>query len=99
MQKSAIAVAALVTCATSLIAQKPHVLMISLDGMKPEYVTHADEHNLKIPVLRKFLTQGAYAEGVVGVIPTVTYPSHTTMVTGVWPAEHGILANTLFDPM
>lgn len=80
-------------------AQKPHVLMISIDGMKPEYVTHAEEHNLKIPVLRKFLTQGAYAEGVVGVIPTVTYPSHTTMVTGVWPAEHGILANTTFDPL
>ncbi|MFC6645419.1 alkaline phosphatase family protein [Granulicella cerasi] len=33
-----------------------------------------------------------------GVIPTVTYPSHTTMVTGVWPNEHGILANTTFDP-
>lgn len=83
----------------SVCAQKPHVLMISIDGMKPEYVTHADEHNLKIPTLRRFITQGTYADGVQGVTPTVTYPSHTTMVTGVWPAEHGIYSNTLFDPM
>ncbi len=73
--------------------------MISVDGMKPEYVTQADQHGLKIPVLRRFLTQGSYAEGVVGVIPTVTYPSHTTMVTGVWPAEHGVIDNTVFDPL
>lgn len=78
---------------------KPHVLMISIDGMKPEYVTHADEHALKVPTLRRFLAEGAYAEGVLGVIPTVTYPSHTTMVTGVWPAEHGIYGNTTFDPL
>jgi predicted AlkP superfamily pyrophosphatase or phosphodiesterase len=90
---------ACITSANAQTAPKPHVVMISIDGMKPEYVTHADEHGLKIPTLRRFLTEGTYAEGVQGVIPTVTYPSHTTMVTGVWPAEHGILANTTFDPM
>ena len=73
--------------------------MISLDGMKPEYVTRAREHDLKLPVLERFLADGTYAEGVVGVIPTVTYPSHSTMVTGVWPAEHGIYSNTVFDPL
>jgi predicted AlkP superfamily pyrophosphatase or phosphodiesterase len=75
------------------------VLLVSIDGLKPEYVTRADEHGLKIPNLRAFLTEGSYAEGVVGVVPTVTYPSHTTILTGVWPAEHGILANTTFDPL
>ena len=30
--------------------------------------------------------------------PTVTYPDHTTLITGVWPAEHGIVNNTVFDP-
>jgi predicted AlkP superfamily pyrophosphatase or phosphodiesterase len=85
--------------ATSLIAQQRHpVLMISIDGLRPDYVTHADEHQLKIPTLRRFLAEGTYADGVVGVFPTVTYPSHTTLVTGVWPAEHGILNNTRFDP-
>ena len=85
--------------ASSLVAQRRHhVLMISIDGLRPDYVTHADEHHLKIPTLRHFLTEGTYADGVVGVFPTVTYPSHTTLVTGVWPAEHGILNNTRFDP-
>ena len=75
------------------------VLLISIDGMRPDSVTRADEHGLKIPNLRRFVAQGAYAEGVTGVTPTITYPSHTTMITGVWPAEHGILGNLRFDPL
>uniref|UniRef100_A0A372IUD2 Alkaline phosphatase family protein n=1 Tax=Paracidobacterium acidisoli TaxID=2303751 RepID=A0A372IUD2_9BACT len=74
------------------------VLMISIDGLKPEYVTHADEHGLKVPTLRRFLTEGTYADGVQAVLPTVTYPDHTTLITGVWPIRHGILNNPLFDP-
>jgi predicted AlkP superfamily pyrophosphatase or phosphodiesterase len=74
------------------------VAMISVDGMKPEYVLEAQKRGLKIPFLRSLLSQGTYAEGVIGVWPTVTYPSHTTLVTGVAPAEHGIIANLEFDP-
>jgi predicted AlkP superfamily pyrophosphatase or phosphodiesterase len=77
----------------------PAVLMISIDGLRADYVTRADQHGLKIPALRRFVTEGAYAEGVQGVIPTVTYPSHTTLITGVWPAKHGIFANTIFEPL
>lgn len=73
--------------------------MISVDGMRPDYITQADEHGAKVPNLRRFLKEGTYADGVVGVVPTVTYPSHTTLVTGVWPAKHGIFANTTFDPL
>jgi len=39
-----------------------------------------------------------FADGLTGVFPTVTYPSHTTLVTGVSPNAHGILGNGLFDP-
>ncbi len=74
------------------------VLMISVDGLKPEYVLDADAHGLKIPFLRSLLREGAHARGVNGVWPTVTYPSHTTLLTGVWPAEHGIYNNLEFDP-
>lgn len=74
------------------------LLVISIDGMHPDYVTHADEHGLRIPHLRAMLKEGAYAQDVVGVNPTVTYPSHTTLITGVAPAEHGIYNNTPFDP-
>ncbi|MGC1485064.1 MAG: ectonucleotide pyrophosphatase/phosphodiesterase [Candidatus Acidiferrum sp.] len=76
----------------------PLLVMISVDGMRPDYITEADAHGAKVPNLRRFMKEGTYAEGVVGVVPTVTYPSHTTLVTGVWPAKHGIFANTTFDP-
>jgi predicted AlkP superfamily pyrophosphatase or phosphodiesterase len=75
------------------------LLLISIDAMRPDYVLDADGQGLKIPNLRRFLTEGSYAEGVRGVVPTLTYPSHTTLVTGVWPARHGILSNDPFDPM
>ena len=78
---------------------KRAVLLISIDGMHPDYVRQADKHGLKIPTLRRMLADGASAAGVRGVLPTVTYPSHTTMVTGVWPAEHGIPTNVPFDPL
>ncbi len=77
----------------------PLLVMISLDGLRPDYVTAADAHGAKVPNLRRFIKEGAYAEGVTGVVPTVTYPSHTTLVTGVWPATHGIWGNTTFDPL
>ena len=73
-------------------------VLISIDGLKPDYVLEADRHGLKIPNLRRFLKEGAYASAVTGVTPTVTYPSHTTLVTGVSPAKHGIYANTPLDP-
>lgn len=79
-------------------ARAASVLMISVDGMKPEYVTQADRHGLKVPFLRSLVAEGTYADGVDGVWPTVTYPSHTTLLTGVLPAEHGIYNNLEFDP-
>jgi predicted AlkP superfamily pyrophosphatase or phosphodiesterase len=88
---------ALVACAAVAASAAP-VLMISIDGLKPEYITHADEHGLKIPTLRRFMQEGTYADGVIAVLPTVTYPDHTTLITGAWPAEHGILNNQVFDP-
>ncbi|MFN7946307.1 MAG: ectonucleotide pyrophosphatase/phosphodiesterase [Blastocatellia bacterium] len=74
------------------------VIMLSIDGLKPDYVTDADKHGLKIPNLRRLMKEGAYASGVTGVTPTVTYPSHTTLVTGAAPARHGILTNMPLDP-
>jgi predicted AlkP superfamily pyrophosphatase or phosphodiesterase len=74
------------------------VLMISIDGLKPEYVTQANARGLNVPFLRSMINNGTYADGVIGVWPTLTYPSHTTLITGVSPAEHGICNNTQFDP-
>jgi predicted AlkP superfamily pyrophosphatase or phosphodiesterase len=76
----------------------PLVMLISVDGLKPEAVIAAESHGLKVPNLRAFMTDGVYATGVRGVLPTVTYPSHTTLLTGASPASHGVYANTTFDP-
>jgi predicted AlkP superfamily pyrophosphatase or phosphodiesterase len=80
-------------------AGAPMVLLISVDGMKPEAVLDAQSHGLKLPNLRAFMADGAYAQGVRGVLPTLTYPSHTTLLTGASPAKHGIFNNTTFDPL
>jgi predicted AlkP superfamily pyrophosphatase or phosphodiesterase len=85
-------------CLPSASAFAAPVLMISIDGLKPEYLLQADQHGLHIPTLRRFVREGSYADGVVASLPTVTYPNHTTLITGVWPAEHGILNNQVFDP-
>lgn len=74
------------------------VLLISIDGLRPGEVIEAEQRGLKIPNLRRFLKEGAYATGVTGVLPTVTYPSHATLLTGASPGRHGIVNNTTFDP-
>ena len=88
----------LLVSALATLAHAAPVLMISIDGLKPEYITQADAHGMKLPYLRTLLANGTYADGVVGIWPTITYPSHTTLLTGVWPAEHGITNNHQFDP-
>src|SRR5450631_674004 len=98
ISRSKVAAGALLLLVAARSGFAASVLMISVDGMKPEYVLEADARGLRIPYLRSLLAQGAFAQGVVGVWPTVTYPSHTTLVTGVSPAEHGIFANLEFDP-
>ena len=97
--RSALLTALWLACTPADSAIAASVLMVSVDGMKPEYVLDADAHGLKIPYLRSLLRDGVYARGVTGVWPTVTYPSHTTLLTGVAPAEHGIYNNLEFDPL
>ena len=74
------------------------VVLLSIDGLKPDYVLEADSHGLRIPNLRLLAAEGAHAAAVTGVFPTITYPSHATMLTGVPPARHGIYSNHPFDP-
>ncbi|MDX2268265.1 MAG: ectonucleotide pyrophosphatase/phosphodiesterase [Bryobacter sp.] len=69
------------------------LVVVSVDGLDQRYLRDADKVGLKIPTIRKLMREGETSAGVVGVVPTVTWPSHTTLVTGVRPAEHGILGN------
>jgi predicted AlkP superfamily pyrophosphatase or phosphodiesterase len=83
----------------STVAQAAPVLMVSIDGLRPGDVLEADARGLKLPALKKLMADGIYASGVKNALPTVTYPNHTTLITGVWPAKHGIANNPTFDPL
>jgi predicted AlkP superfamily pyrophosphatase or phosphodiesterase len=76
-------------------SQESRVIMISIDGLMP--VSYKDPA-LPAPNLRALAQNGVWAEGVIGVLPTVTFPSHTTLITGVEPALHGVFDNRIFDP-
>jgi len=92
----ALAVLALAPAAAQ-VAEAPRVILISIDGLMPSAYTDPAlaPHT---PNLRRLAQGGVWADGVVGVLPTVTYPSHTTLITGVDPAIHGIYDNRIFDP-
>jgi predicted AlkP superfamily pyrophosphatase or phosphodiesterase len=74
-----------------------HVVLISLDGF-PTWAL--DDPYLPVPTLRRLAARGAVARSMRPVNPTVTWPNHTTLITGVTPAKHGVLFNGLLkrDP-
>ena len=68
-------------------------IVISLDGMRPDFYRRPDAHGLKIPELRKLVEAGASADAVESIYPTTTYHAHATLVTGVPPRVHGIYSH------
>jgi Type I phosphodiesterase / nucleotide pyrophosphatase len=87
----------LLIAAAAAAQQRPKLVLLSVDGLDQRYLSDRDKLGLSIPNIRKLLAQGEWADGVVGEIPTITWPSHTTMLTGVPPAVHGIQANQRWD--
>jgi predicted AlkP superfamily pyrophosphatase or phosphodiesterase len=89
-----LALAACAAMATIPPAQR-HLVLISIDALRPEFYL---DPSFDAPALRALVAEGSHARAVEGVFPTVTYPSHATIVTGLRPARHGILFNLLYDP-
>ncbi len=92
-----LALACFANCSLAYAAPR-HLIVISIDGLKGKTLSTLLDRHLNTPNLNEFLRGGAVADGMVGVFPTVTYPSHTAIVTGVPPDIHGVYGNTLFDP-
>ncbi|MEO3405413.1 ectonucleotide pyrophosphatase/phosphodiesterase [Mucilaginibacter sp. CAU 1740] len=86
----------LLLAATTVKAQDKHVVLISIDGFRPEFYLDPSWGMVNV---RQAMAKGSYAEGVRGSFPTVTYPSHTTIISGVLPAKHGIYYNTPVEPL
>ena len=72
----------------------PTVVLISMDGLPAEYF---DDARVEMPTLRTLSRLGARAQRMLPVFPTVTWPNHTSMVTGVMPSRHGVIANRYYD--
>ncbi|MGE0680294.1 MAG: alkaline phosphatase family protein, partial [Candidatus Binatia bacterium] len=70
-----------------------HVIMISIDGLQPKIYMDARTSKRLVPNLLNLRQQGVSARRMIPVFPSVTYPGHTTLVTGVYPATHGIVNN------
>ncbi|HEX2079875.1 MAG TPA: ectonucleotide pyrophosphatase/phosphodiesterase [Longimicrobium sp.] len=77
------------------MSRADHVVLVSIDGLRPE---HAQDERWPAPTLQQLAWEGAQADAVRSVFPSLTYPAHAIMVTGALPARHGIYHNEPFDP-
>ncbi len=75
------------------VAQRQRVLLVSLDGFRADYVDRPGAVNL-----RRLAARGVRAERMVPSFPSKTFPNHYTLVTGLTPEHHGIVANAMKDP-
>ncbi|CAI6332165.1 unnamed protein product [Periconia digitata] len=83
--------AALVSNGTSLFA--PTTILISLDGFRADFL-----HRGLTPTLNKFIQDGVSPKYMLPSFPSVTFPNHYTMATGLYPEAHGVVGNTFWDP-
>jgi len=71
---------------------KPLILLVSIDGFKPEYLQRG-----LTPQLSELANTGAVTQGMYPVFPTLTFPNHYSIVTGLYPDHHGIVNNQMKD--
>lgn len=91
MPKDVLAASALVSNGTSLFA--PTTILISLDGFRADFLYR----NLT-PTLNRFVQEGISPQYMLPSFPSVTFPNHYTMATGMYPEAHGVVGNTFWDP-
>jgi predicted AlkP superfamily pyrophosphatase or phosphodiesterase len=72
---------------------KPTVVLVSIDGFRYDYFAKAS-----MPNLERLIKNGLRARWLISQFPTKTFPNHYTIVTGLRPENHGIVANTMYDP-
>lgn len=87
---------ALALALSSLVrAAEPALILISLDGFRWDY---CEKYPDAAPTLRQLKREGVSSRGLIPVFPTNTFPNHYTLVTGLYPARHGIVNNEFFEP-
>jgi predicted AlkP superfamily pyrophosphatase or phosphodiesterase len=71
---------------------KPILILISLDGWRWDYLDQ-----INAPHLKALAARGIRSQGLIPAFPSKTYPNHYTIVTGLYPEHHGIIANNMLD--
>jgi len=89
----AVALALAVATAAAQRTAAPILILISFDGFRWDYPDRGETPNLNALAAR-----GVRARGLIPAFPSVTFPNHYTIVTGLYPAHHGIVANDMVDP-
>ena len=74
---------------SSAAPRAEHVFIISLDGGKPAAIEQS-----QMPALQRLVAEGAHTWTATTIYPSITLPSHTSMLTGVGPEKHHILWNS-----
>ena len=74
-----------------------HVILITISGLRSDFVTGADSHRTRTPAIQSLRSRGAHAVGVESVFPSQTIPAHAAMITGSLPADHGVTSDYSFD--
>lgn len=99
MRKRMIGVLAILLLGTApFVAGAAPLVLVSIDGLRPDDLYANGKEAVALPNLRALVRDGSHARRVRGVLPTLTYPSHATLITGVSPSRHGIASNLTFDP-
>lgn len=80
--------------ASAHLLAKRYVIIVSIDGLRPEFYT---DSTWGAVTLQHMMRNGTSAKGVISVYPSSTFPAHATMLTGVSPARHGVYYNEVFD--
>ena len=95
---AAITLLALAACSTQRVAEKPSAysptILISLDGFRADYIDRG-----LTPTLAALAGDGVRAQAMRPSFPTLTFPNHYTLVTGLYPDHNGIVANRFSDPV
>jgi predicted AlkP superfamily pyrophosphatase or phosphodiesterase len=85
MRKCLLVILALLAWSPDLAA-KPLVVLVSIDGFRPDYLRRGNS-----PTLDGLAERGASAKGLIPAFPSVTFPNHYSIVTGLFPDRHGIV--------
>ncbi|KAF3986309.1 hypothetical protein FT663_04588 [Candidozyma haemuli var. vulneris] len=71
----------------------PTTILVSLDGFHPHYISPQ-----RTPALHNMMVNDYGAPYMTPAFPSSTFPNHWTLITGLYPSEHGIVGNTFYDP-